>query len=143
MYYYLEKQFRNMKHYEYYLDELLDYLVYIVGMECEEAMGVIKNNERTNYYYQEYLYYVEKNCKGVLEDEQLIVAFPDNKIRIFMDLERCAYELDLPKLVVAVALNNGTEFGEGLYVAYLDKVKQSRLATKRLFRVVLSDEEFE
>lgn len=132
-----------MKHFEYYLDELLDYLVYVVGMSCEEATAVLKDAKKTNYYYQDYLYYVEQNCKGVLEDEQLIVAFPDNNVRIFMDLERCAYELDLPKLVVAVALNNGTEFGEGLYVAYLDKAKQSRLATSRLFRVVLSDEDFE
>lgn len=132
-----------MKHFEYYLDELLDYLVYVVKMTWEEATAVIKNAEKTNYYYQDYLYYVEKNCRWVLEDEQLVVVFPNNNTRVFMDLERCAYELDLPKLVVAVALNNGTEFGEGMYVAYLDKQKQNRLATGRLFRVVLSEEEFE
>ena len=106
-------------------------------------MAVIKSTERTNYYYQDYLYYVEKNCKGVLEDEELVVEYPDGSTRRFMDLERCAYELDLPKLVVAVALNNGTVCGEGFYVSYLDKRKNTTNAMSRLFRVVLSDEEFE
>lgn len=136
-----------MKHYEYYLDELFDFLVFIKNMTDKQALAIIKNNAETNYWYNEYLYFCSQNCKDVLEDEQLIVSFPDGKTRIFMDLERAALELQVPKIVIAVALNNGTDFTDGettgIYVSYWDKRKQSLLAASRLCRVVLSDEEFE
>ena len=136
-----------MKHFEYYLDELWDFLVEVQAFTEREALKILKNNKKTNYWYQEYLYYVEQNCKNVLEDEMLIVTLPDGKTRIFMDLERAAYELDVAKIVVAVALNNGTEFRDGennsMYVSYLNKEKQTALAASRLCKVILSDEAFE
>lgn len=135
------------RYYEYYLDELFEFLTGIKNMTDEQALAILKNNADTNYWYNEYLYFVSKNCKSVLEDEQLIVSFPDGKTRIFMDLERAAYELNVPKIVVAAALNNGTEFGDGettgIYVSYWDKRKQSLMAASRLCRVVLSNEAFE
>ena len=130
-------------YYEFYLDELWDFLVEVQAFTEREALKILKNNKKTNYWYQEYLYYVEQNCKNVLEDEMLIVTLPDGKTRIFMDLERASYELDVAKIVVAVALNNGTEFSNGMYVSYLNKEKQTALAVSRLCKVVLSDEAFE
>lgn len=135
------------RYYEFYLDELLGFLTGIKNMSDEQALAILKNNTETNYWYNEYLYFVEQNCKYVLEDEQLIVSFPDGNTRIFMDLERAAYELDVPKIVVAAALNNGTEFGDGetngMYISYWDKRKQSLMAASRLCRVVLNNEAFE
>lgn len=106
------------KNYSYYLDELYDYLKYVVMMEEEEIDNIITNKELSEKYYKEYTEYTGRFFNEVLENKPVTVT-DGKKINpiTYSNINQLCHALKLPKVAVVESLTTGRPF-QGLMFFY-------------------------
>lgn len=106
------------KNYSYYLDELYDYLKYVVMMEEEEIDNIITNKEMSERYYKDYTEYTGRFFNDVLENKPVTVT--DGKTInpiTYSNINQLCHALKLPKVAVVESLISGKPF-QGLSFFY-------------------------
>lgn len=106
------------KNYSYYLDELYDYLKYVVMMEEEEIDNIITNKEMSERYYKDYTEYTGRFFNDVLENKPVTVT-DGKKINpiTYSNINQLCHALKLPKVAVVESLISGKPF-QGLSFFY-------------------------
>lgn len=106
------------KNYSYYLDELYDYLKYVVQMEEEEIDNIIANKEMSERYYKDYTEYTKTFYNEVLENKPVTVT-DCKKINpiTYSNINQLCHALRLPKVAVVGSLITGKPF-QGLSFFY-------------------------
>ncbi len=106
------------KNYSYYLDELYDYLKYVVKMEEEEIDNIITNKELSEKYYKDYTEYTKMFYNEVLENKPVTVT-DCKKINpiTYSNINQLCHTLKLPKVAVVESLITGRPF-QGLSFFY-------------------------
>lgn len=106
------------KNYSYYLDELYDYLKYVVMMEEEEIDNIIANKEMSEKYYKDYTEYTGMFFNEVLENKPVTVT-DCKKINpiTYSNINQLCHALKLPKVAVVESLITGKPF-QGLTFFY-------------------------
>lgn len=106
------------KNYSYYLDELYDYLKYVVQMEEEEIDNIITNKEMSEKYYKDYTEYTGMFFNEVLENKPVTVT-DCKKINpiTYSNINQLCHALKLPKVAVVESLITGKPF-QGLTFFY-------------------------
>lgn len=111
------------KNYNYYLDELYDYLKYVVMMDEDMIDGIIADKTQSERYYKDYTEYTKTMFGGVFENRQITVT--DCKIMnpiTYTNLNQLCRALHLPKVAVSESLVTGRPF-QGLSFFYPHTVK--------------------
>lgn len=124
------------KNYSYYLDELYDYLKYVVMMDEEEIDEIITDKERSEKYYKDYTEYTKRFYNEVLENKAVTVT--DGKINpiTYSNINQLCHNLKLPKVAVVESLLSGKPFN-GLSFFYPHTLEGG---IKALLQAVISGE---
>lgn len=106
------------KNYSYYLDELYDYLKYVVMMDEEDIDNIITNKELSEKYYKDYTEYTGRFFNEVLENKPVTVT-DGKKINpiTYSNINQLCHALHLPKVAVVESLITGRPF-QGLSFFY-------------------------
>lgn len=106
------------KNYSFYLDELCDFLTYVLKMNEEEVDAILIDKEQSEKYYKDYTEYTKTFYNEVLENKAVTVT-DCKKINpiTYSNINQLCHTLKLPKVAVVESLITGNPF-QGLSFFY-------------------------